>query len=236
LIAAAVLVLTLVSLGGEAAHAPSPLESGLPLPAASLDAPLTPGDHACHAEPTSQQMYTAAQLAEPETPGYRLLAPGKIRPCELPGLTVPEPMGGVPSARGQVILVSLSQQWLWAYQDGRLVFANPVATGQPDLQTPAGAYTIQGKLTDMMFYSPWGPDSPYYYTPEHINYALPFRAGGYYIHDAPWRATFGPGSQVPHTTPGGGQETGSHGCVNVTTSAAAWLYGWVTPGATLIIR
>jgi hypothetical protein len=234
LIAVTALCLALMSLGGEPAHQSNALGSALP--AAPIDGPLAPGDRACHADLTQPRMLTLQEVTRNQTPGYRLVAPGKVRQCEVPGLPVPTPSGGAPSARGQVILVSLSQQWLWAYQDGRLVFANPVATGQPELQTPAGSYHIQGRLEDVMFYSPWAPDSPYYYAPEHINYALPFRAGGYYLHDAPWRATFGPGSQVPHSTPGGGRETGSHGCVNVTTSAAAWLYGWVTPGATLVIR
>ncbi|HEU5347451.1 MAG TPA: L,D-transpeptidase [Ktedonobacterales bacterium] len=62
-----------------------------------------------------------------------------------------------------------------------------------------------------------------------------FRAGGFYIHDAPWRQMFGPGAQDPHTIPDGGNETGSHGSVNVTTSAAAWLYQWARVGTTIEI-
>ncbi|HEX6122308.1 MAG TPA: L,D-transpeptidase [Ktedonobacterales bacterium] len=230
LIALTACYLVLMSLGGEAVYQ----QTAAPAPTSEMANVL--GDHACHADLTQPRLLTQAELTRHETSGYRLLASGKLRRCELPGLPMPAPNGGAPSARGQVILVSLAQQWLWAYQDGRLVFSNPVATGQPDLQTPSGTYRIQGKLADVMFYSPWAPDSPYYYAPEHINYALPFRAGGFYIHDAPWRATFGPGSQVPHATPGGGWETGSHGCVNVTTRAAAWLYAWVAPGASLLIR
>ncbi|MBF6592771.1 MAG: L,D-transpeptidase [Ktedonobacterales bacterium] len=137
---------------------------------------------------------------------------------------------------GRVILVSLSQQWLWAYLDGRLLFASPVTTGRPSLATPIGTYTIQAKLTNVTFFSPWAPGSPYYYAPLRINYALLFRAGGFYIHDAPWRETFGPGSEQPHTDADGTRETGSHGCVNMPERATAWLYSWATVGTALFIR
>lgn len=110
-----------------------------------------------------------------------------------------------------------------------------VTTGQPALPTPTGVYSILNKLHDVVFYSPWPEGSPYYYPPEDVNYALYFLAGGYYIHDAPWREMFGPGSNFPHTNPDGTQETGSHGCVNVTTSAGEWLYNWANIGATVDI-
>ncbi|HET9979569.1 MAG TPA: L,D-transpeptidase, partial [Ktedonobacterales bacterium] len=58
---------------------------------------------------------------------------------------------------------------------------------------------------------------------------------GYYIHDAPWRHAFGPGTEKPHTNPDGSWETGSHGCVNMPTPAAAALYNWVHVGARVVI-
>ena len=49
-----------------------------------------------------------------------------------------------------------------------------------------------------------------------------FADDGYYIHDAPWRYCFGPGTNVPHicSNANGVGETDSHGCVNVPTPAA----------------
>lgn len=155
--------------------------------------------------------------------------------CTGSQVTLPAPDVGVPNIGGQVILVSISQQWLWAYQDRRLVIATPVTTGMPQLPTPRGTFHIMGKESDVMFYSPWPYGSPFYYSPEHINYAMLFRSGGFYLHDAPWRHAFGPGTNVPHTDPDGTYETGSHGCVNMPTPAAAALYGWVYNGATVII-
>ena len=100
---------------------------------------------------------------------------------------IPQPTAGVPTGPGNVILVSRRQQWLWAYQNGRLLFASPIATGQPDLPTPLGTFPVMRKESNTMFYSPWPKGSPYYYTPLHIDYALLFKSGSFYIHDAPWR-------------------------------------------------
>lgn len=140
-----------------------------------------------------------------------------------------------PSGAGQVIVVSLSKQQLWAYQNGQVVYTTLVVTGRPELPTPVGTFSIYNKVYDTEFISPWPPGSPYYYSPEHVNYAMEFLTGGYYIHDAPWRSDFGPGDNVPHTGPDGTQETGSHGCVEVPTPAGAWLYNWAGYGATVQI-
>jgi lipoprotein-anchoring transpeptidase ErfK/SrfK len=147
----------------------------------------------------------------------------------------PAPAGGVPQVYGQLILVSLSQQWLWAYQDRHLVYDTPITSGMPALPTPDGSFYVRFHQRDVTFTSPWPPSSPYYYTPEHINYALYFLDDGYYIHDAPWRETFGPGTNYPHTEPDGTKATGSHGCVNVPTRAGAWLYQWTQDGAAVVI-
>ena len=155
--------------------------------------------------------------------------------CALLRLVIPAPTGGVPAIGGQLILVNLTQQWLWAYQNGTLVSATPITSGQPYLWTPQGVFHVLYKVQNTTFYSPWGPGSPWYYSPEHVDYALYFRDKGYFIHDAPWRHAFGPGTNIPHTDPDGTRETGSHGCVNMPPAAGAWLYQWANPGATIVI-
>jgi lipoprotein-anchoring transpeptidase ErfK/SrfK len=178
------------------------------------------------------QPMTRAELSRSYTLGVRLGEYGSV--CALPGWYAPTPPS-VPTQQGKVILVSLSQQWLWAFDNGQLLFATPVATGREYLRTPTGVYQVMSKSADVTFHSPWPLGSPYYYTPEHINYALLFRAGGFYIHDAPWREVFGPGSQSLHFTPSGGLEDGSHGCVNVPPLAGDWLYHWAQVGTTIQI-
>ena len=150
-----------------------------------------------------------------------------------PPTPTPRPAPPAPSA-AQSIVVSLSKQQLWAYEGNTSVFTTLVTTGMPELPTPTGTFSISEKLTDVTFYSPWPQGSPYYYSPEHINYAMLFLTGGYFLHDASWRTDFGPGTNVPHTV-NGVQETGSHGCVEMPVSSAAWLYNWVRMGAVVKI-
>jgi lipoprotein-anchoring transpeptidase ErfK/SrfK len=158
-------------------------------------------------------------------------------PAPRPSPTPAKP--GVPPAplpTGKVILVSLSGQWLYAYADGALAFDNAVETGRPELPTPSGTFSVLEKLRDVTFTSPWPPGSPNYYEPTHINYALLFKAGGYFLHDAWWHVKFGPGSNVPHQLPDGSWETGSHGCVGMPIPDAKRLYDWTPVGTPVIIR
>jgi lipoprotein-anchoring transpeptidase ErfK/SrfK len=216
------------ALAAPSAHRTAAAELGAPAPTLLFGA----ADAACVTTHQAGQPMARAELTRPYTLGVR---PGELgQSCALPGWYTPPPPG-VPTQQGQVILVSLGQQWLWAFQDGRLVFATPVATGRERLRTPSGVYQVMSKSANVVFHSPWPLGSPYYYAPEHINYALLFRTGGFYIHDAPWREVFGPGSESLHFTPSGGVETGSHGCVNVPTLAADWLYHWAQVGTAIQI-
>lgn len=185
---------------------------------------------------TPQVRVTAASAS---TPSQQPTAAASATPpasCVCPGVkgSVPKPSTGVPKMSGQVILVSTTQQWLWAYQDGKLVLASPVTTGRPELPTPTGHFSVMNKQTNITFYSPWPVGSPFYYFPTHINYAMQFKAGGFFIHDAWWRSQFGPGSQYVHRT-GDGSETGTHGCVNLPEDTTYRLFYWVHVGTPVII-
>jgi L,D-transpeptidase-like protein len=144
--------------------------------------------------------------------------------------------GGTPSPQGKVIIINLSQQWMYVYQDGAKVYNSPITSGRPELPTPTGTYHIFAKFSPTTFYSPWPPGSLYYYSPLHINYALEWRAGGFFLHDAWWRTVYGPGTSVWHQDPVYGRETGSHGCINLPMKAAAWVYNWASMGTTVQIN
>lgn len=144
--------------------------------------------------------------------------------------------GGAPptiSAQGRVIIVNRTHQWLYAYLNGKLVKNMPVTTGRPTLQTPLGTYHVFRRLSPTTFYSPWPQGSPYWYPPTHINYAMEFDGRGIFLHDATWRGLFGPGTNTWHFDPKMGWTVGTHGCVNMTLSNAAWLYQWVPIGTTV---
>src|SRR5260370_12743108 len=76
--------------------------------------------------------------------------------------TVPLPPGGAPHIGGQVMLVSLSRQWLWAFDNGALAYATPVTTGRPDLPTPPGIFSISPKIAGTWFLSPCPCGAPSY--------------------------------------------------------------------------
>jgi lipoprotein-anchoring transpeptidase ErfK/SrfK len=127
------------------------------------------------------------------------------------------------------ILVSLSQQRLWAYDGNTLVVTSLVTTGNRALPTPTGVFHIEAKFHPFTFKSPWPKSSPYWYPPSLTQYAMLFQQDGYYIHDAPWRAAFGPGTNSQLGTPGNNY-TGTHGCINVPSNVAYQLFQWARIG------
>jgi lipoprotein-anchoring transpeptidase ErfK/SrfK len=135
----------------------------------------------------------------------------------------------------QRIVVSLSQQRLWAYDGNKLVLTSLVTTGNRALPTPTGTFEITAKFHPFTFRSPWPKSSPYYYAPSPVNYAMLFREGGYFIHDAPWRTAYGPGTNSQVGTPGQNY-TGTHGCVNVPENVTRELYAWAPIGTTVIVE
>jgi lipoprotein-anchoring transpeptidase ErfK/SrfK len=136
------------------------------------------------------------------------------------------------SVLNKLIVVSLSQQRLWAYQGHRQLLTSLVTTGNPLLPTPRGTFTILGKWHPFTFISPWPTTDWRYYPPSPVQYAMLFRVGGFYIHDAPWRTTFGPGTNSTAGKPGYAT-TGTHGCVNVPLSVATALFYWAPDGTTV---
>jgi lipoprotein-anchoring transpeptidase ErfK/SrfK len=137
---------------------------------------------------------------------------------------------------GKVIVVHLSQGRLYAYQSGKQVFSTAVITGRSALPTPTGTFHVFAKFNHTTFYSPWPKDSSYWYAPTHINYALEFLGGGYYLHDSWWHTVYGPGTSGWHHDPVYGWQWGTHGCVAMPNSAAYWLYKWAPVGITVQIE
>lgn len=127
----------------------------------------------------------------------------------------------------QVLMVSLSQQAMRVYQDGKLINAFLITTGRSELPSVPGIWPTLDRLSPTTFKSPDPPGSPYWYPDTHINYAILYHEGGYFVHDAWWRADFGPGTQFPHYDSGGDEAfagSGSHGCVNMQEQQAQWVY------------
>lgn len=197
--------------------------------------------------PTPTPTPTQAQTATPtptatatSTPVPTATSKPTPKPTAKPAPTrTPTPLPPVspaaPVAQGKVVLVSLSRQWLYAYENGRLAFGNAVVTGMPQLPTPAGRFSVLTKQRDITMVSPWPVGSPYHYEPTHVNYGMLFASGGYYLHDAWWHVKFGPGANVPHQLPDGRWETGTHGCIGMSIPDAQRLFAWSYVGMPVVV-
>ena len=137
----------------------------------------------------------------------------------------------------RVIVISLSEQAMRVYQDGKLVNAFLVVTGMPGHASLPGSWWIERKLTNTTFISGEQPGQDGYYPPTPVAYAMQYHSSGYFIHQSWWRSQFGPGNQFPHLDPHGTlfANEGSHGCVNMSTADVEWLYAFAQVDTTKII-
>ena len=136
-----------------------------------------------------------------------------------------------------VIVISLGEQAMRVYQNGKLVKAFQVVTGMPGHASLPGNWWIEAKATNTTFLSGKKPGQPGYYPPTPVAYALQYHSSGYFIHQSWWRGQYGPNNQFPHYDPHGtpfGYE-GSHGCVNMSTANVAWLYSFAHVNTTKVI-
>ncbi len=109
----------------------------------------------------------------------------------------------IPSAEARYILVDLSEQFLGAYEFGRLVFSLPITTGEPGNETPRGEFRITAAHPQhrSSLYFIQDTDIPY-----PMNYALRFHISpsgvAFWIHGRDL-----PGAPV------------SHGCIGLSDEA-----------------
>jgi hypothetical protein len=127
----------------------------------------------------------------------------------------------------QVLLVSLAEQAMRVYQSGKLVQSYYVTTGRQELPSLPGVWSVLDRRSPVIFKAAEPRNSPYWFPDTPISFAILYHFGGYFVHDAPWRANFGPGTQFPHADASGTTAynfDGSHGCINLQESAASWVY------------
>lgn len=138
---------------------------------------------------------------------------------------------------GKVLVISLSEQAMRVYQDGKLVNAFQVVTGMPDHPSLPGTWWIESRQTNIQFTSGKKPGEEGYYPPTPIATAMQYHSGGYFIHQSWWRSEYGPTRQFPHIDHGGTSfaDKGSHGCINMSTDTVQWVYNFVETDSTKII-
>lgn len=146
--------------------------------------------------------------------------------AELRGInTVPvTPLAGArewsPALWNRRIEVSLSEQWLTAYEDDLVVYRAPVATGRDGFNTPTGSFAIYDKLSVQTMTG--SADGENWYVPDvpWVQYVV----GGVALHGTYWHNQFGTGYRP------------SHGCINLSMDDAEWLYQWADIGTTVEVR
>ncbi|MBV9119325.1 MAG: L,D-transpeptidase family protein, partial [Chloroflexi bacterium] len=170
----------------------------------------------------------AGQLAPPGS--YRLLLHAQDKTGRTAEILAQDPL----PVTNKRIVVSLGQQRLWAYEGDKVIVDSLITSGGPDLPTPTGTFHVLEKRYHFTFKSPWPKTSPYWYPDSPTTYALLFEDSGYFIHDAPWRGWFGPGSNANFGRPGDAT-TGTHGCINAPYGIAQAVYNWADVGTPVII-
>lgn len=104
--------------------------------------------------------------------------------------------------------VSISEQYMWLYKDGKVVLESPVVTGNPNTKndTPKGAYLVTNKESPATLYGET------YVTDVSYWVGFTYQIG---FHDAEWQESFGGNVYLGN---------GSHGCVNVPLYVAEEIY------------
>lgn len=117
------------------------------------------------------------------------------------------------------IEVNLSQQRLYAWEGVVLVNTTLVSTGRPGFDTPTGTFYINSRYwTQTMAGCIQGEC---YYVPD-IPYVQYFTYVGHALHGTYWHNNFG--------------NVMSHGCVNLPTPFAEWLWYWTNIGTRVVIH
>lgn len=141
--------------------------------------------------------------------GQRLVIPGG-------GSASPAPVSSPVSAptAGKWIDISVAAQSLVAYEGQQAVYWATVSTGLARTPTPKGRFRIYSKLRSGTMSGPG-------YRLPNVPYIMNFYRG-YAMHGTYWHNNFG--------------QPMSHGCVNMRTADAQWLYNWAPVGTLVVIH
>jgi len=186
---------------------PTATASPTPTQVATPTSTLTPTP-----SPTSSPTPTPSPTGTPSLSPTPTVTPTAATPPALPTALPLPPTATMapPSIPSNIrwIDVDLTAQSLTAYEGLTPVRTTLVSTGLPYTPTPIGQYYIEVRLRydDM--------SGPGYYLPN-VPYVMYFYRG-FGLHGTYWHANFG------HPM--------SHGCINLPTSEAEWLYDWAAVG------
>ena len=145
--------------------------------------------------------------------GQRLVIPNRSG-APVPSAPPPGPSTPPSSSIGKEIVVVLHEQRVYAYENGKLVRSTLASTGIARYPTRVGQFRIYVKYLATLM------TGPGYYLPN-VPYTM-YYSGGYALHGTYWHSNFG--------------RPMSHGCVNLPTTEARWLYEWTPVGTLVTVR
>jgi lipoprotein-anchoring transpeptidase ErfK/SrfK len=132
---------------------------------------------------------------------------------------------GETSGSNKRIEVDLTKQQLYAYEGDKLVETSLISSGLWD-RTPTGTFKIWIKLRSIKMEGGSKDLGTYYYLPN-VPYTMFFyndqepKEMGFSLHGTYWHHNFG--------------RPMSHGCINMKTPEAKWLYSWAEVGTPITI-
>lgn len=125
------------------------------------------------------------------------------------------------SSTSKRIVVDISEQKLYAYEDENLFKEIRISTGLEISPTPKGTFTIFRKTPSRFMQGPLPGHTDVYDLPG-VPWNLYFTHEGAVIHGAYWHRSFG----TPY----------SHGCVNLPPEEAYELYNWAELGTKVTVK
>lgn len=117
------------------------------------------------------------------------------------------------------IEVDLTEQYMWYYQNGNIIFQSDIVSGllsDPDRKTPPGIFTLYSKNSPDVLRGAMTANGTYSYE-QPVTYWMPFN-GNIGFHDADWQPYFGGDRYLTG---------GSHGCINLPPENAGQLYSLI---------
>lgn len=155
---------------------------------------------------------------------YAAMVNNKPLNTEIKAVTISKPKvvyQGHTSIDSNFIEISIPNQKLYLYSNGKLVLTASIVTGRAGVTpTPLGNFSIAYKTTN---FTMRGAQYGYDYVLD-VSYWMPLTNGnGVGLHDAPWRAYSSFGGNIY-------QYDGSHGCINMRLNDVRYVYNTVSAG------
>jgi lipoprotein-anchoring transpeptidase ErfK/SrfK len=132
----------------------------------------------------------------------------------------------IPTSTGWALIADDSTHMMTVWHGDQVVRTMPISMGRAKYPTPYGTYHTMEKYRHIIMDSSTvgiPVNSPDGYI-DHVNYAIRLTNSGIFVHAAPWSVA----SQ--------GKRNVSHGCINISTDNARFLYNNLPMGTPILVE